>query len=197
MELTIDCQKRPSGSKTNALRREGLIPAVLYGHKGTESVELTIPTRAAETLVKKASVNNTLIQLNVPEMPWSGKTLLREVQAHPWRRDLYHLSFFSVAGHASLEITVPLYFVGESIGVKQNGGTLDAVLTQLEVQCSPSNVPESIEIDISGLDLGDALHVNELTLPAGVMAIGEADRVVVSVLSTRSTEADSAEASEA
>ncbi len=196
MELTIECQKRPTGSKTNALRRGGRVPAVLYGHNGTESVALTIDTRSAETLVRKASLNNTLIQISVPDMPWSGKALLREVQAHPWRRDLYHLSFFSIGSQSSVEVTVPLHFVGEAVGVKQNGGTLDVVLNELEVQCAPTNVPESLEIDISHLEVGDALHVNELVLPSGVTVLGEGDRVAVSVLAPKTSQ-EGSEAAEA
>lgn len=195
MELTIECQQRPSGSKPNALRREGLTPAVLYGHNGTESLALTLSTRTAETLVKKASLNNTMIQISVPDLPWSGKALLREVQTHPWRGDLYHLSFFSVGTQASVQVTVPLHFVGESIGVKQNGGTLDTVLNELEVICSPNNVPENIEIDVSKMDVGAALHVNELPLPEGVSVVGEADRVIVSILGSKS--AQSSEATDA
>jgi large subunit ribosomal protein L25 len=194
MELTIECQKRPSGSKTNALRRQGRTPAVLYGHNGTESVALTIDTRSAETLVRKAALNNTLIEISVPDMPWNGKALLREVQAHPWRRDLYHLSFFSIGAQSSVEVTVPLHFIGESVGVKQNGGTLDAVLTELAVQCAPDNVPESLEIDVSNLDVGDALHVNELVLPSGVTVLGEGDRVAVSVLGSKASSKDASEA---
>lgn len=197
MELTIECQKRPSGSKPNALRREGLTPAVLYGHNGTESVELTLSTRTAQTLVKKASLNNTMIQISVPELPWSGKALLREVQTHPWRGDLYHLSFFSVGTLASIQVTVPLHFVGESIGVKQNGGTLDTVLNELEVVCSPNNVPETIEIDVSNMDVGDALHVNELPLSEGVTVVGEGDRVVVSILGSKTAQSGDATDAEA
>lgn len=192
MELTIECQKRPSGSKTNALRREGRTPAVLYGHNGTESVALTIDTRSAETLVRRASLNNTLIQINVPEIAWSGKALLREVQAHPWRRDLYHLSFFSIGSQSSVQVTVPLHFVGESVGVKQYGGTLDVVLNELEVDCAPNNVPESLEIDVSNLEVGDALHVNELVLPSGVTVLGEGNRVAVSVLASKATQENTA-----
>lgn len=185
MELTIECQKRPTGSKPNTLRRQGLTPAVLYGHNGTESVALTLDTRTAETLVRRASLNNTMIQLSVPEIAWSGKALLREVQAHPWRGSLYHLSFFSVGSQASIEVNVPLHFVGEAVGVKQNGGTLDTVLNELSVVCAPTNVPESIEINVAQLDVGDALHVNELVMPDGVTVVGEGDRVVVSVLGSK------------
>lgn len=189
MQLTIECQKRPEGSKPNALRREGMTPAVLYGHNGAESVELVLNTRNAETLVRRAVLNNTMIDLSVPELSWSGKALLREVQSHPWRGSLYHLSFFSVGSHATIEVTVPLHFVGESIGVKQNGGTLDVVLNEVSVVCAPNAVPEAIEVDVSQMDLGDALHVSELPLSSGVTVLGEADRVVVSVLGSGSAAA--------
>ncbi|PSB05632.1 50S ribosomal protein L25 [filamentous cyanobacterium CCP2] len=182
MELTLECKKRPEGSKPNALRREGLMPAVLYGHNGTESVSLVIDAKAAEILIRKASVNNTLIQMNISDLPWKGKALIREVQSHPWRGDLYHLSFFSVAAQDSLQVTVPLHFVGTAVGVKPEGGSLDTVLTELEVACAPDNIPESIEIDVTNLHIGDALHVNELKLPEGVEAVGEPDRVIVSIL---------------
>ena len=72
MQITIDCHQRAAGSKPNALRRSGQIPAVLYGHNGTESLELTIDAKKAEFLVRDASVNNTLIDVNIPELPWTG-----------------------------------------------------------------------------------------------------------------------------
>lgn len=182
MELTIECKKRPEGSKPNAMRRQGQLPAVLYGHNGAESVSLVMDLKAAETLVKKASLNNTLITLNVTDLPWSGKALLREVQAHPWRGSLYHLSFFSVGQQESLQVTVPLHFVGTSVGVKQEGGSLDTVLNGLEIACAPGNIPETIEVDVSEMHPGDAIHVGDLKVPAGVTILGDPDRVVVTVL---------------
>lgn len=94
MELTIECQKRPEGSKPNALRRQGLTPAVLYGHNGAESIELTVETRVAERMLKYIAPRKTVVQVNVPDL-WSGKVCLQEVQTHPWRGSLYHLSFFA------------------------------------------------------------------------------------------------------
>ena len=185
MQITIDCHKRAAGSKPNALRRSGQIPAVLYGHNGIESLELTIDAKKAEFLVRDASVNNTLIEVNVPEAPWTGKALLREIQVHPWKRYLYHLSFFSVSAESVLEITVPLHFIGEAYGVKQESGVMETELTELEVRCLPNRIPESIEIDVTDLKVGDALHVHELPLPEGVTAQGEANRVVVMISATR------------
>lgn len=97
MSVTLECQKRPEGSKPKALRRQGLVPAVLYGHNGTESIALTLPAKTAENLLKQVNVSKTVIDVSIPDLAWQGKALLQEVQAHPWRNYLYHLSFFAVA----------------------------------------------------------------------------------------------------
>lgn len=181
MEVSVECQKRPEGSKPGALRRSGLIPAVLYGHKGTESVSLTLPAKTAETLLKKATVNNTLVQVNIPDISWNGKALLREVQSHPWKRSqIYHLSFFSVASQDSLEVTVPLHFVGQAAGIK-SGGILDPVITEIQVQCAPGDIPESIDVDVSNLEIGDSLHVSDLNLPQGITPMLEPETTIVIV----------------
>ncbi|MDZ7968276.1 MAG: 50S ribosomal protein L25/general stress protein Ctc [Nostoc sp. DedSLP03] len=181
MAITVESQKRPEGSKPKALRRAGLIPANLYGHKGTESISLTIEAKTVERLLKRASVNNTLIELNIADAPWRGKTLLRELQIHPAKGTPYHLSFFAVAGHGDTTVEVPLRYVGTAVGVKQEGGFLDTVITELQVSCAPENIPEIIEIDVSNLQIGDSLRVHELVLPQGVTVLGDPERVVVSV----------------
>ena len=182
MEMTVECQQRPEGSKTKALRRSGEIPANLYGHKGTESISLVINAKTVERLLKKASVNNTLIDLKIGDIPWEGQTLLREVQAHPATGQPYHLSFFAVAGHGKMTVEVPFNFVGEAIGVKQEGGILDTVITQMQLNCLPENIPDSIDIDVSNMNVGDNLHVNEISLPKGVSLTAESEELVVSVL---------------
>lgn len=96
MELTLECKARDPQAKPNALRRQGLLPAVLYGHNGTESVSLTVDQKAAEILLRQAVVNTTVIDLQIPDLPWQGKALVRQVQTHPWKSSLYHLSFFAV-----------------------------------------------------------------------------------------------------
>jgi large subunit ribosomal protein L25 len=195
MELTVECNKRPEGSKPKALRRDGLIPASLYGHNGAESISLTVGEKTVEQLLKDCSVNNTLVNLTIPELSWNGKTLLREVQTHPWKPLIYHLSFFAISAQDSVEVTIPLEFVGEAAGVKLSGGILDPVITELQVKCAPDSIPENIEVDISGLDVGDALHIKELVVPQGVTPmITDGDRLVVSVLGRQ--KADEGEAVE-
>jgi len=182
MEITIECQKRQEGTKPRALRRSGVIPANLYGHNGTESITLTLDAKVVERLLKKGSVSNTLIDLNVTDIPWRGKTLLREVQIHPAKRTPYHLSFFAVAGHGDTDVEVPVHFVGEPVGVKQNGGILDTLITSLMVRCAPESIPSMIEVDVSHLDVGDSIHIEDLKLPEGVKTAVEPGQMVASVL---------------
>ncbi|MEC4894908.1 MAG: 50S ribosomal protein L25/general stress protein Ctc [Oscillatoria sp. PMC 1051.18] len=184
MQVTVECQKRPEGSKPNALRREGLLPAALYGHNGAESVSLVMNAKDAETLLKKASVNNTLVDLQIPDLSWNGKALIREVQAHPWRRTLYHLSFFAVAGQDSVEVVVPVNVVGEPAGAKE-GGILEQIITELKVQCPPGDIPESIEIDVSSFEIGTNLHLSEVVVPEGVTVLDDLERTVLTVVAPR------------
>jgi large subunit ribosomal protein L25 len=95
MELTIECSKRDPKAKPNALRREGLLPAVLYGHDGANSVSLTISERDFLALLRKAKVQETPITVNIPDLSWNGQAVLQEVQTHPWKNEIYHVSFFA------------------------------------------------------------------------------------------------------
>ncbi|MGF1522409.1 MAG: 50S ribosomal protein L25/general stress protein Ctc [Leptolyngbyaceae cyanobacterium] len=194
MELSIECSKRKEGSKPRALRREGLLPAVLYGHNGTESVALTVNEREAEKLVRAASINNTLINVKVPDMPWSGKALLREVQSHPWKSKLHHLSFFSIASQDSVEVVVPVHYTGTAKGVKDEGGTLDIMVSELGIRCAPDAIPENLDVDVSALAVGENLHISDLKLPAGVEAVSDADKTLVMVAAPRTAPVDGADA---
>jgi large subunit ribosomal protein L25 len=97
MAITVECKQRPDGSKAKALRRSGLIPANLYGHKGSESISLVVDAKVVERLLKQARVNSTAVIVNIPELSWSGGTVIREVQRHPAKGFTYHLSFFANA----------------------------------------------------------------------------------------------------
>lgn len=185
MELTIDCSQRAADEKPKRLRREGTLPAVLYGHDGTSSVALKLSNYDAEALLRKATVNKSVITVNVPDLPWSGKVILREVQKHPWKNKLHHLSFFSIASQKEIEVSMPIHFVGEAIGVKNKGGTLDTVITEVQLKCPPDAIPQSLDVDVSDLDIGDALHIGEIKLPAGTSIAADDKLLVVSVLAGR------------
>ncbi|HIK30983.1 MAG TPA: 50S ribosomal protein L25/general stress protein Ctc [Oscillatoriales cyanobacterium M59_W2019_021] len=191
MEFTLECQTRPDGSKPRALRRSGQIPAVLYGHKGTESISLTVDAKAVTNLLKDPAYSSSLIQLTISDSGWTGKTLLKEVQTHPWKGHPYHLSFFAVAAHGDIDVEIPVRVVGESAAVKTDGCILETLMTAVGVKCNPDIIPESIEIDISSMGMGDSVQVKDLKLPEGVEAIGEPEQVVISIQGTRSSKSDS------
>ena len=196
MNISVECKSRPEGSKPRALRREGLIPAALYGHDGANSISLTIPAKEAQMLLRDAAVNNTLIDLKVPDISWQGKALIREVQAHPWKRTLNHLSFFTVSADQKVEIVVPLVLVGKAAGAKE-GGIVEQIMTELNISCAADKIPESIEIDVSSFEIGGILHVGEIVLPEGVSVLDDPERTVISVvLPAKPAEATDAEGEE-
>lgn len=182
--VKFECQTRPDGSKPKALRRQGFIPAVLYGHKGAESVSLMAKQKDVEMLLKDASVNNTLVDVAIPDMSWNGKALIREVQTHPWRPDIYHVSLFAVAGQDSVEVVVPIHLNGEAEGVKE-GGVLEQVITELSIECPPNQIPDEINVDVTEIPLGGSLHIGELKLPEGVMPTEDPERTVLTIVETR------------
>ncbi|MCC0175797.1 50S ribosomal protein L25/general stress protein Ctc [Waterburya agarophytonicola K14] len=181
MNITVECKTRAEGSKPRALRREGLIPAALYGHDGSNSVSLTIPTKEAQMLLRKAAINNTLIDIKVPDMSWNGKALIREVQAHPWKRTLNHISFFTVSAKQTVEIVVPVILTGNAVGTKE-GGIVEQIMTELQISCFAGNIPESIKIDVTNFKIGDILHVGEILLPEGATVLDDPDRTAISVV---------------
>lgn len=188
MELTIECKARDPQAKANALRRQGLLPAVLYGHNGTESMSLTVDQKAADMLLRKAAVNNTMIDLKIPDQSWTGKALLREVQSHPWKNLVYHLSFFAVKAQDEVEVGVVLNFVGEPAGVRNEGGVLNTEINDVTVKCKAVDIPESIDVDVSGLGIGDSLTLADLVLPEGAEVVGEPEQAIATVLQARKAE---------
>ena len=181
MNISVECQSRPEGSKPRALRRDGLIPAALYGHDGAKSISLTIPAKQAQFLLREAAVNNTLIDLKVPDLDWQGKALIREVQAHPWKRTLHHLSFFTVSAKQQVEIVVPVVLTGKAAAVKE-GGIVDQIMTELQIACAADSIPESIEIDVTDFEIGTILHVGEIVLPEGAEVLDDPERTAISVV---------------
>ncbi|QDZ39926.1 50S ribosomal protein L25/general stress protein Ctc [Euhalothece natronophila Z-M001] len=179
--VKFECQTRSDKTKSRALRREGFIPAVLYGHKGAESMSLVAKAKDVEMLLKKASINNTLVDVDVSDQSWRGKALIREVQTHPWRPDIYHVSFFAVAGQDSVEVVVPVSLNGEAQGVREEGGVMEQIITELTIQCPPDKIPEVIDIDVTDMPVGTTLHIGDLKLPEGVTASDDPERTVLTI----------------
>ncbi|OIP76322.1 MAG: 50S ribosomal protein L25/general stress protein Ctc [Oscillatoriales cyanobacterium CG2_30_44_21] len=181
MQLQINATTRPPANN-RTLRRNGQIPATVYGHKGAESISITLDTKEAITLLREATINNTMIEVNVTDGDFKGKTLLREVQNHPYKNDIYHLSFFAIESQSKIEVDIPLHFVGVPVGVKVGGGSIDTIKNYVRVACAPNLIPESFELDITHLEIGKGIHVGEIPYPEGVKPVTETTALVVTIL---------------
>lgn len=172
------------------LRQAGRIPAVLYG-RGRPSELLQLDPEALEQLIHSESGMNTLIDLEVRgRASGSGErvVLVKELQRDPVRGiplhvDLYHLDLENV-----VEVSVPIHLTGRPMGVELHDGILDHSLRELELSCLPRDIPEALEVDVAALDVGDTLHVRDLSLPGGVELRSDPDLSVASVVAARVVE---------
>jgi large subunit ribosomal protein L25 len=168
---------RPSGR----LRREGKVPAVVYG-LGADSVSITVPARELQHILAGEAGANTLITLDVDGE--SVLTLVRQIHRHPTRGELVHVDFVRIRTDVAVSAEVPVHAVGEAEGVK-DGGLLEQLMFQLTVEALPQHIPVALEIDVSALGIGDQLRVEDMTLPDGVSTPVEPDTVIVQVSAPR------------
>jgi large subunit ribosomal protein L25 len=162
------------------LRATGMVPAVVYG--GTEeALPLTLNRNEAFNLFQSISVENTIVTLEVKGVKGGIQTLVRDIQAHPFRPEILHVDFLRIQAGVAIEVDIPVNLTGTPVGVKNQGGILDQVLHVISVRSIPSKIPESIEVDIESLEVGQSLHVGELGLEDEMEVLTELDRMVVQV----------------
>jgi large subunit ribosomal protein L25 len=171
------------------LRRGGRVPAVVYG-LGAGTVSVSVPARELDHILHSASGSNTLITLQVDE--GNQLALARQVHRHPVRGTVLHVDFVRVRADQKIEAEVPIQFVGEAEGVR-NGGLFEQSLFGLTVEALPGDIPNAFEHDISALVIGDAIHVRDLAVPAGVVVLQEDDAVVAHISLPRAIEEEVAE----
>ncbi|MCE5244409.1 MAG: 50S ribosomal protein L25/general stress protein Ctc [Syntrophobacteraceae bacterium] len=163
VELNVKSRSNRGKGAARSLRREERVPAILYGPK-TAPVSLSVGAKRLEKLLRDMGEESKLLQLNIEDGEAQGtrQVLIREVQVHPFRRRFLHVDFYEVPLDQAIEVAVPVEFVGEPIGVKK-GGMLNSFVRTLTVRCLPAEIPDRVQIDVAGLDLGDAIHVGALS----------------------------------
>jgi large subunit ribosomal protein L25 len=182
------------GKKVKNLRRQGLVPANMYG-SGIESVAIQLPEKMVSQRIARAS-GSSLFSLELDGAK-SQTVLVKHVQRHPTSGRVLHVDFFQVNMSEKLRATVPLHFVGEAPAVRRTGGTLMHNLTTIEVESLPSDLPSSIEVDVSSLTrLDDLIHVSDLQVSPGVDVLTPGDETVAKVLAPRVEEEGVEEAAE-
>ena len=192
MDMTLESVGRQTRGKNAArrLRREGKVPAVVYGaigEEGAQSESIAVDPRAVTKILHSESGVNTLIALSLPG-GGSPRVLTKDYQLDPITHELLHVDFYRVAMDKTLTVTVPIVVRGEARGVKQQGGILDFVHREVEIECLPADIPENIEVDVSELMLGQSIRLRDILADQKWTAVSEPDTMIVHVIAPRAEE---------
>ncbi len=179
-EITLRAEGRAQTGKGAArrMRRDGFVPAVVYGH-GRESVHLRIRADELDGVLSRIRAGTTMIGLKI-DGGGSRKVLIRELQRHPFRSDILHVDFFQIREDERIRVAVPLRLIGQAQGVEE-GGILQQLRHEIQVECLPSDIPESFELDVTALLIGDSLHVADFDA-GGVTVLDDLDLTVCAVV---------------
>jgi large subunit ribosomal protein L25 len=186
---------RRAGAKK--LRTIGRIPAVIYGRQAKPQ-NLEVIAKEMENLIHHSASENVLVDLAVKEDSRPKRlALVQDVQHHPLSGKVLHVDFHEVAEDEKVTVMVPVETVGEAAGVKTGGGVLEHVLFKIKARALPKDLPEVITVDVSHLNIGQAIHLGEIKAPPGVEILGEKQIPVIAVAAPRTEEEEAAEAAEA
>ncbi|MFU8893866.1 MAG: 50S ribosomal protein L25 [Luteolibacter sp.] len=160
------------------MRREGWIPSVIYG-RGVESHNLKVDAATFKDLLAHSTSENILINLDI-EGEGTRLAFLKSVQHHPITGAALHVDFLAIDNNTEITAHIPVHFHGEAVGVKA-GGIVEQFLHSLDITCLPNDLPETIDVDITALNVGDVLHIGDIKYPSGVKPTGAADVVVAHI----------------
>ncbi|WP_028306557.1 50S ribosomal protein L25/general stress protein Ctc [Desulfitibacter alkalitolerans] len=187
--VLIQAQMRNEQTKgsNSRVRREGFVPGVLYG-KEVENTSILVPEKELEKIIAKSGENAfAKISLHKDNGPQEYNVILKEVQRHPFKGTLVHLDFYQVSMSEKLNTVVPISLVGESMGAAE-GGIVQQQLREISVRCLPGDIPGSIEVDITNLQIGDSITAADVQTPDKVEIVEDPSTVVVSVSAPRAEE---------
>src|SRR5258708_27293588 len=186
MEATLHVEKRETRGKNEArrLRAAGKIPAVVYGTEKNKATEIAVDPKMLLRILHSDSGVNTLIGLEGADLK-GGKVLVKEYQLDPIDHKLLHADFYAVAMDKLITVTVPVVIKGEPKGVKQQGGIVDFVSREIEVECLPADIPEHIDLDISELMLHQGVRVRDLPKDGKWQPVSEPEMMIVHVVTLK------------
>lgn len=191
--LSVRPRKRIGKSGAREVRKEGNIPAVLYGN-GMEPTALVVEPEALRRALSNSAGRNTVLELEIEgSEETAGKfSMLREIQKDPLGDRVMHIDFLAIDMKKPVAVSVPVNTNGRSEG-ERKGGKLEKLMRAVEMECLPSDIPDSVEIDVSGLDIGDSVDVAGLGLGEGIRPIRGGEEKVVQVIAERVKEEEPAE----
>lgn len=181
-EAVIRAEKRTGKGKgvSRKLRRSGEIPAVLYG-KDIECIPITVSRREWELLTRHMRRNAILsMELHNNDVVENRPVMVKDIQKAFYRDNILHIDFLQVSMERTVEVEIPIYLIGDAKGVVENG-IVEQHLMTIMVECLPGNIPEKIELDVTNLEIGDSIHVHEISIQ-GVKLLESGDVAVVTVI---------------
>jgi large subunit ribosomal protein L25 len=183
-EINATVRKKTGNGPARVLRRGGRIPAVLYGPQ-TEPVLLSVSVRELEQIIKKGNIGSAILNLVIQNGKKVTKpAMIKEFQSHPVSGQFLHIDFYEIDMQRKINVMIPITTKGKSKGVEA-GGLLQIVRREIEVFCMPGDIPETFEIDVTDLDIGDSVHVDEILLGDNIEIAGDVNFTVVTVLSPK------------
>ena len=196
-ELVAEFRKMQGKGASRRLRHEGKVPAILYGGH-SEARALTLSHQKLLIMLDNERFYSTILNLKVGDE--SQAAILKDVQRHPFKNAIVHIDFQRVEDAQKIRIKIPLHFTGAAMapGVKSQGGLVSHMRTEVEISCLPKDLPEFIEVDLSGLALNESIHLSQLKIPAGVdlVALAKEDVAVAAIHSPRAEEPEPTVAAE-
>jgi large subunit ribosomal protein L25 len=179
--LSASVRSESGTGAARKLRQSGKVPAIIYGH-GRDPQSLAIDARELERLLDRVSAASTVIDLAVDGR--TARTLIREIQRHPFKKQILHLDFQELVAGEKVTVDIPVVLVGTPEGVRA-GGILDQVMHRLTIRVDPSNIPNHIDADVNALTIGHSIHVSDLHVPDGVEILDDEEATIATVSAPR------------
>jgi large subunit ribosomal protein L25 len=182
--VSLSARARDTVGKGHArkLRQGGEVPAVIYGHS-REPQSLSLNSRDVEKLLTQIAGTSTVVELAIDGS--TARTLIREVQRHPFKRQVLHVDFQELVAGEKVTLSVPIRFHGTASGVREGGGILEEILHQVHLRVDPMSIPDYIDVDVGPLTIGHSLHIRDLPLPEGAEVMDDEDATVCIVSAPR------------
>lgn len=181
LKLNAIYREKQGKGESKRMRKAGMIPGILYGPR-TSPLSIAVKSSELNRLLT-AKRESILVDLEILKNG-SKETkivMIKEIQRHPVKDDVIHVDLYEVAMDVSIRIEIPVHLVGKAIGVEQ-GGIVEHILRTIEIECLPTDIPESIEVDISHLEIGDSIHVRDIKPPKGVRIVEDPSSTVVAIV---------------
>lgn len=180
----LTAQKRTNVGKGAArkLRAARQVPGILYGHH-REPQAITLDAKELERMLERVSADTTVFDVTIGKDV--ARSLIREVQRHPFKRDILHVDFQELVAGEAVTVDIPIRLVGTPEGVRNQGGTLDQIMRTISVEVDPANIPNHFDLTVDALMLNQSLHVSDLKIPAGVKVLEEMEATVCVVVPPR------------